>query len=105
MQGGARHFVYLLLAARHHIVLGILWVCLHLYALLTARGRHGKGPYLGAVVLANFLLLCIESHSLANQMPTAFAPNVERHLKPAGQEQKSVSDIFGSKVPPHSPEQ
>jgi len=94
--------LYLLLAARHHIVLCILWVCLHFNALLAARGRHGKGPNLGAVVLADLLLLCIESHSLANQMPTAFTPDVERHLKPVSQEQKSVSDMFG-RVPPDSP--
>ena len=94
--------LYLLLAARHHIVLYIFWVCLHFNALLAARGCHGKGPYFGAVVLANLLLLCVESHSLANQMPTAFAPNVERHLKPVNQEQKSVSDMFGT-GPPDSP--
>ena len=106
MLSAARHvLVYLLLATRHHIVLCILWVCLHLNTLLAARGRHGKGPNLGAVVLADLLLLCIESHSLANQMPTAFAPNVERHLKPASQEQKSVSDMFSRRVPPDSSKQ
>ena len=95
----ARHMLaYLLLATRHHIVLCILWVCLHLNALLAARGCHGKGPYFGAVVHANLLLLSVKSHSLANQMPTAFAPNIERHLKPSSQEQKSVSDM----APPDS---
>ncbi len=106
MLSAARHvLVYLLLATRHHIVLCILWVCLHLNTLLAARGCHGKGPYFGAVVLADLLLLSVKSHSLANQMPTALTPNIERHLKPAIQEQKSVSDMFSRRVPPDSSKQ
>ena len=74
---------YLLLAARYHIVLCVLGICLDLNALLTAGRRHGEGPYLGAVVVANGLLLSIEADPFPYEMAAAPTPHIEWHLKPA----------------------
>ena len=59
----------------------ILGVSLHFNMLLTAGRGHGEAPDLGAVVVADGLLLGIEAHALANEVPTAIAPNIEGHLK------------------------
>lgn len=83
--------LYLLLATRDNIVLSILGVRLHLNALLATRGCHGEGPYFGAMIFANLLLLSIEPHTLAYQVSTALTPDIEGHLKPAGQRDKHKS--------------
>lgn len=74
---------YLLLASRNDSVLCIFGICLHLNALLTTRRRHGEGPDLGAVIVANRLLFSIEADAFANEVATALTPNIEGHLKPA----------------------
>lgn len=59
----------------------VLGVGLHFNVLLAAGRGHGEAPDLGAVVVADGLLLSIEAHALADEVPAAIAPDIEGHLK------------------------
>ena len=76
-----------------HNVLMDLGVGLHFNVLLAAGRGHGEAPDLGAVVVANGLLLSIEAHALANEVPAAVAPDVEGHLKADNQD--ALVQLFG----------
>ena len=52
---------------RHHQVLCVLGVCLHLHRVLAAGRLHAEAPDLGAVVGTNLLLLRIEAHALRGE--------------------------------------
>lgn len=47
----------------------VLGVGVDLDAPLAAGRTHGEGPYLGAVVVPDGLLLRVEAHALADEVP------------------------------------
>lgn len=59
----------------------VLGICLH-FDVLAAAGRcHGEAPYLCGEVVADLLLLRVETHALADEMAAAVAPDIEGHLE------------------------
>ena len=77
-----------------HDVLMIFGVGLHFDVLLAAGGGHGEGPDLGAVVGADRLLLRVEAHALADEVPAAVAPHVEGHLE--ADDQDALVQLLGA---------
>ena len=63
----------LLLGALDDVVLVVLGVRVDLDAALAAGGSHGEGPYLGAEVVPDRFLLCVEAHALPDEV-SARAP-------------------------------
>ena len=72
----------------------VLGVRLHFDVLLAAGGGHGEAPDLGAVVGADRLLLRVEAHALADEVPAAVAPHVEGHLE--ADDQDALVQLLGA---------
>ncbi len=78
----------------HDIVLVVFGISLHFDVLAAAGRGHGEAPDLGGEVAADLLLLRIEAHTLADEVPAAVAPHVEGHLE--ADDQDALVQLLGA---------